>query len=237
MCILNLFWTILTSWVKEGKLSMAMLSLRISYTFFTDLVEDAGHQIGMWTWCSIYGVRVSSFVLSIFFCKFYRWNVAWWTIFVLAHMERLNTVATRPQCGEYLSAALCMLADAVKNQLAILCHWYWLREGVSAACFYNRGPQKPINGPDMSLEYVRVWFTLFPWCFRFSHSLRAFYTCYYCNALPKFSCKTLSRGHAVAYLLEGLCYKPESRGFESRWSGFFLIYLILPATTPSRYGG
>jgi hypothetical protein len=26
---------------------------------------------------------------------------------------------------------------------------------------------------------------------------------------------------AVAYLVEALCYKPECRGFESRWSGFF----------------
>jgi hypothetical protein len=30
--------------------------------------------------------------------------------------------------------------------------------------------------------------------------------------------------------LEALYYKPENRGFESRWGGFFSIYLILPAT-------
>jgi hypothetical protein len=30
-------------------------------------------------------------------------------------------------------------------------------------------------------------------------------------------------GHAVA-----LCYKPVGGGFESRWRGFFLIYVILP---------
>jgi hypothetical protein len=27
--------------------------------------------------------------------------------------------------------------------------------------------------------------------------------------------------HAVAYLVEALCYKPEGRGFESRRGGFF----------------
>jgi hypothetical protein len=36
-------------------------------------------------------------------------------------------------------------------------------------------------------------------------------------------------GHAVAYLVEALCCKPEGRGIESRWGGFFSIYLILPA--------
>jgi hypothetical protein len=30
-------------------------------------------------------------------------------------------------------------------------------------------------------------------------------------------------------LLEALCYKPEDRGFESRWGGFFSIDLILRA--------
>jgi hypothetical protein len=28
-------------------------------------------------------------------------------------------------------------------------------------------------------------------------------------------------GHAVAYLVEALCYKQEGRGFESRWRGLF----------------
>jgi hypothetical protein len=36
------------------------------------------------------------------------------------------------------------------------------------------------------------------------------------------------RGHAVAYLVEALCYKPKGRGFESRFSRFFSIDLILP---------
>jgi hypothetical protein len=36
-------------------------------------------------------------------------------------------------------------------------------------------------------------------------------------------------GHAVAYLVEALCYKPEGRGFEPRWGGFFSVDLILPA--------
>jgi hypothetical protein len=40
---------------------------------------------------------------------------------------------------------------------------------------------------------------------------------------------SLQRGHAVAKLVEALCYKPEGRGFESRLGGFFSIYLILPA--------
>jgi hypothetical protein len=29
------------------------------------------------------------------------------------------------------------------------------------------------------------------------------------------------RGHAVAWLVEALCYKPEGRGIESQWGGFF----------------
>jgi hypothetical protein len=28
-------------------------------------------------------------------------------------------------------------------------------------------------------------------------------------------------GHAVAQLVEALCYKPKGRGFESQWGGFF----------------
>jgi hypothetical protein len=36
-------------------------------------------------------------------------------------------------------------------------------------------------------------------------------------------------GYAVVQLVEALCYKPKSRGFESRWGEFFSIYLILPA--------
>jgi hypothetical protein len=36
-------------------------------------------------------------------------------------------------------------------------------------------------------------------------------------------------GHAMAWLVEALCYKPEGCGFESRWCEFFSIYLILPA--------
>jgi hypothetical protein len=30
-------------------------------------------------------------------------------------------------------------------------------------------------------------------------------------------------GHAVAYSVEVLCYKPEGRGFECRWGGFFQV--------------
>jgi hypothetical protein len=37
-------------------------------------------------------------------------------------------------------------------------------------------------------------------------------------------------GHAVAQLVEALRYKPECRGFDSRWCHWnFLIDLILPA--------
>jgi hypothetical protein len=35
--------------------------------------------------------------------------------------------------------------------------------------------------------------------------------------------------HAVAYLVEALCYKPEGRRFESRMKWICSIYLILPA--------
>jgi hypothetical protein len=33
----------------------------------------------------------------------------------------------------------------------------------------------------------------------------------------------------IIYQHKALCYKPEGRGIASRWGGFFLIYLILPA--------
>jgi hypothetical protein len=37
-------------------------------------------------------------------------------------------------------------------------------------------------------------------------------------------------GHAVAWLVEALCYKPKGRRFHSRWGHWiFSIYLILPA--------
>jgi hypothetical protein len=41
-----------------------------------------------------------------------------------------------------------------------------------------------------------------------------------------FHCWEGARGSAV---VEALCYKPEGRAIASRWGGFFLIYLILPA--------
>jgi hypothetical protein len=41
---------------------------------------------------------------------------------------------------------------------------------------------------------------------------------------------TLIRGHAVAKMVEALCYKPEGRLFESRMRWILSIYLILPAT-------
>jgi hypothetical protein len=36
-------------------------------------------------------------------------------------------------------------------------------------------------------------------------------------------------GARDSVVVEALCYKPEGRGIASRWGGFFLIYLILPA--------
>jgi len=36
-------------------------------------------------------------------------------------------------------------------------------------------------------------------------------------------------GHAVAQLLEALCYKPEGRGFDSRWRHWIFSLTILPA--------
>jgi hypothetical protein len=34
-------------------------------------------------------------------------------------------------------------------------------------------------------------------------------------------CTALFKGHAVTWLIEALCYKPEGRGLESRWGGYF----------------
>jgi hypothetical protein len=37
-------------------------------------------------------------------------------------------------------------------------------------------------------------------------------------------------GARRSIVIKALCYKPESRGLETRWGGWFLsIYLILPA--------
>jgi hypothetical protein len=36
-------------------------------------------------------------------------------------------------------------------------------------------------------------------------------------------------GARGSIVVKALRYKPEGRGIESRWGGFFLIYLILPA--------
>ena len=43
-------------------------------------------------------------------------------------------------------------------------------------------------------------------------------------------CTLLSWGHAVSKLVEALRYKPEGRGFDSRWCHWiFFIDIILPA--------
>jgi hypothetical protein len=44
----------------------------------------------------------------------------------------------------------------------------------------------------------------------------------------KFTLPFLTMG-ASSSVVEALCYKPEGRGFESRWGEFFSIDLILPA--------
>jgi hypothetical protein len=44
----------------------------------------------------------------------------------------------------------------------------------------------------------------------------------------------LYMGHAVAYLVEALCYKPEGRGFDYRLGGFFqLAYSFQPHYGPA----
>jgi hypothetical protein len=40
-----------------------------------------------------------------------------------------------------------------------------------------------------------------------------------------------ARGSVV---VKALCYKPEGRGFDTRWGDFFKIYLILPAALGPR---
>jgi hypothetical protein len=40
---------------------------------------------------------------------------------------------------------------------------------------------------------------------------------------------TVNTGAHGSVVVKALCYKPEGRGIASRWGGFFLIYLILPA--------
>jgi hypothetical protein len=53
------------------------------------------------------------------------------------------------------------------------------------------------------------------------------YVCKSTENISKINCN--HRGHAVAYLIEAFWCKPQGRGFESRWGGFFSIDLILPA--------
>jgi hypothetical protein len=38
-----------------------------------------------------------------------------------------------------------------------------------------------------------------------------------------------SRGSRGSVVVKTLCYKPEGRGFDTRWGGFLKIYLIFPA--------
>jgi hypothetical protein len=40
---------------------------------------------------------------------------------------------------------------------------------------------------------------------------------------------TIFEGARGSVAVKALCYKPKDRGIASRWGGFFLIYLILPA--------
>jgi hypothetical protein len=36
------------------------------------------------------------------------------------------------------------------------------------------------------------------------------------------------QGEVSSVVIKALCYKPEGRGFDTRWGDFCLIYLILP---------
>jgi hypothetical protein len=40
-------------------------------------------------------------------------------------------------------------------------------------------------------------------------------------------------GALGSVVIKALCYKPEGRGFDTRWGDFFKIYLILPAALDS----
>jgi hypothetical protein len=52
------------------------------------------------------------------------------------------------------------------------------------------------------------------------HAAESWCNSYMYNWLTKMAnnaIKYITAGHVVAYLVEALCYKPEGRGFESRW--------------------
>jgi hypothetical protein len=69
-------------------------------------------------------------------------------------------------------------------------------------------------------------------CFLFGESLVQIYACRSATmgCFSWFSSTPEGNwGHAVAYLVEALCYKPDGRRFDSRMRWIFSIYLILPA--------
>ena len=71
------------------------------------------------------------------------------------------------------------------------------------------------------------------WCFLpLSESVGCFYIDYFVfiDSFPIFLMLYLV-GHAVAQLVEALCYKPEGRGFDSRW-----CYWIFSLTQSFRHG-
>jgi len=65
------------------------------------------------------------------------------------------------------------------------------------------------------------------------HSVTSFTTEAYSSFYGKWrTVHPLSWGHAVARLVEALRYKPEGRGFGSRWCNFSLIYSFRPLYGP-----
>jgi hypothetical protein len=90
----------------------------------------------------------------------------------------------------------------------------------------------------VSTVYIAIRFSNFPfssfWTFvleKYENRLNNFnlrtvhFLRYIMHTLLKICCTILylsllhvSTGHAVAHLVEALCYKPEGRGFDSRWS-------------------
>jgi hypothetical protein len=103
-----------------------------------------------------------------------------WTIFVLAQMERLNTVATGPQCTEYetaivSSAARCtrVLADAVKNQLAILLSLILTARGRLCCFVLQQGTAKGESWAKHVFSTCMI--PLFPWFLDSVILLRTFF--------------------------------------------------------------
>jgi hypothetical protein len=103
--------------------------------------------------------------------------------------------------------------------------------------------------------WLAIWFLLlntrfrmiqldavsFAWLLQLIISVRCVQYCgllfHYKSDVPSNSGSTsLEEGHAVAYFVEALCYKPEGRGFESRWGGFFFFNWPNPSSRTMALG-